>query len=623
MFASVHAVAGMPDWASKIIEETDLSQAPEDTEVWRLLDRTKITITQKGEFKVQRHIVQYAVREAGADEAGIFLIDGDEDAVDIVELNGWHRKKAGGIKSLSRKNVVTVGRSTARRLETGSTTIGYFGDTNQGSWVVFESEEIHRSMFSITYLSIADEVPIRRREISIRAEGDLQTFFIHRNLDHWKLDYQHDDHNLVVSNLPALENESFAPDFPNPYPMAVLGYKTESDKLQSWDSFAKWTHDMFARKSKAAATEQLLDNKEAVAGVVQAMRDGVSYRQRYLSYARGWEPASGEQVERRAYGDCKDMVSCFAYKAKSFQVLPALTSIGDGWKLDENLPVGPIFNHVIVALPLKSSLGFAAEVEVAGGRYLLVDPTDPYTPLGKLGSHYKDRKVLICRAEGAAWADIPETAVEAASIKVSLTGFMDDQFTYRGTVTIAETGDAYGFRTLSNEGNDRNLLRHFQQEFDVPAPVDFELKEKNIAEDGTVRMVFQVAWPSFMRRDLDGFRMPSGLVYSGMARMNRVGKERTFPIHLSGLSDREVSMVIRCKSPISAGSDQASWSNEYRGFEWSSSYENQILKINFKRSGKEGFFEGEAIQEGKTMWQEYRRAYLDFFTRGALFKPVG
>ena len=629
--ALVHGgfATGLPEWAQSIVLQTDMDQAPADAAIWELLDETAIEMRPDGRLAQTRRVVRCVLKSRGAARAGLFLVDGDAKASRIKKLRGWHRHPRGKTAKLDKSNVVTLSQASIERITSDTTTFAHFRDVTKGSVVVFESEEIHEAFFTVSLIPVLKTYPVRKRVIRLALGSGtqvgktvtLQPF----EFESWGLTPQLTLDSLTVENLPGIEDERYQPDYPDPYPWVLAGFgqTDKSGPLASWDNLARWYLGVFKTAFQGAEPGAGRAPARADLDALVAFMDGnISYRQEYLSYGRGWTPMAGVEVERLAYGDCKDMVACAANRAakKDMRIYPALANIGDGYRTNPDSPVAPAFNHLISAIHLPATMDLTSEVVVGDQRYLLWDPTSKYTPLGKLPAEYRERSVLICTPAGAAWAAVPEAALEKEEVRIELAGTLDANFTFRGSMQVSETGNAEGLRTLYKSGNQRDLLWAIRYIFDIPGATDLRFENIDLDADHRLDMILVVSWPAFLRRDAGGLRLPLAIAGTSAARLAKPGNERQSPIAFSARPKTVWNLAIQSEKPLRAGMGKAGWKGDYHAFSWEAQG-GQQLQVTFTTERQRGYFPKSALAEGLTYWKGYRQAFNSFWFDGTLFFP--
>ncbi len=614
----------LPGWAKTALEGVDLKAPPENTKVWRILDETQITMLKNGKLEQERRVLQYVVKEAGAEDGSFFFLDGDERGVKIKRLKGWNLRPSGKLSKLEKENIVALGSSDSERLTTDTVTIAALEGVTKGSIVAFETREIHETFFPVRSLQLNSSFPIKKRIFRLTSEKQEAQFkIIPINLDKWGIDYQKGSNILVINNIPGSEGEILQPNFWDPFPRVIVGFEIgDNDRLKTWDHLAKWYYDLFSNSSGVVQNVAMpLESKEDLVPLYTYFNDKISYRQRYLSSARGWTPASGTDVERRAYGDCKDMVACLAWRLNKQKatVYPVLANIGSGARTNEADPPAPVFNHLIAAILIKESLGFPAEVEAGGKLYLLFDPTAKYTRPGYLPGHYRDKNLMIATPEGARWIKAPDTGLEEEALEMQILGRLDKNYTLGGTITLTESGDASFFRSLAKSGNTRDLEWSFRRKFDLPGVVDLTLMgQPEIDDQQRLKLTYQIRWPSFLRRDAGGLRLPFSIVGYNKRRLVTAGKQRIQPIAISSQPKTTWILAISPSTSLWPGRDKLQWKDEYKSFSWEAEG-GKMLKITYTSEGKDALWAKSDISKGMTYWDTYRSKFNEFWLDGSIF----
>ena len=256
----------------------------------------------------------------------------------------------------------------------------------------------------------------------------------------------------MVPPLPKDEGLTPAPEdvLPNVFLRFADPAQTSLMGVDSWDAIARWEVARYLQSSpplRLPGTEPKPSLEE-----LQRLRSWIArqitYKMVYLTPDRGWVPEVAEEVFRKRYGDCKDMASLFIAASRSvgFEAFPVLARIFEG-RISVDDPVGPqAFNHVIAAVRLPNSLGLPAEVETPRGRFLLVDPTDAFTSLGRMAEAHRGRRVMLCLPEGAQWVVVPTSAIVAPGLTTRLEGRLEAGGRLKGHLTIQETGNSVGIR---------------------------------------------------------------------------------------------------------------------------------------------------------------------------------
>ncbi len=609
--------ADFPEWASQAVAQVDLGSAPKDTGYWTLLDQTQIAY-RSGKYHRTRRIVRVIMQQQDAEEASIYIVDGEEKNTRIESLKGWHRRADGSVEKLVKKNILTLGYADTRYMSREVKTYAYFNQANRGDVVAFESEENENNLFTSTTISLMASQPIALKIIDWSGDSGsakLQT----SNFEAWGLKAEQREGHLEIRNIPRLRDEWLAPDDMLFFPYVNLAFLSgDSDPCASWDSLARWYAKLFQEAAGSAGA--VTSDKAPLEKAATAMAKAMTYRQVYLEPGRGWKPLAGGEVERRAYGDCKDLSACMAFKLAKDGVaaLPALARIATQFQIDANQTASPyVFNHVIVAIPLAQSLGYAAEVEAGNRRFLLYDPTDRYTPLGQLRHSWKGRKLMICDADGAHWVSVPEAALNRAEIRFGLVGALDANNSFKGQWTVREQGDALGLLSSLNEGSERDMVNRLREELDLPGLVTLAAGKPQIDPGGVLSLTLEVAWPGFLQRDAGGLRLPSAIVGASRIALDRV-QDRQLPLWVEEQAPRAWHLEVQGMTGLAAMKDSWSWQDTHTEFSWKASLGESFVADYHHRRAAARYSLAE-LEAGLKAWEAYRHDYDKFLINATCF----
>ena len=222
-----------------------------------------------------------------------------------------------------------MGTASTRLLTRETLTLAHLERVGQGSVVVFHSVEEDTTFFPATVVPVAHLFPTRKQIVRVVGKGKVAP----QQFERWNLTARQTGEAWVIEDVPAFGSEYLEPDFPDPWPRIFISFENENSEqanlFKSWDHLARWYAGVY---QKAIHSEQKPPARDPSPSQLQELvttAQNITYRQRYLTPARGWVPARGAEVVRRAYGDCKDKVSFLGYRAlaQGVTVLPALASI--------------------------------------------------------------------------------------------------------------------------------------------------------------------------------------------------------------------------------------------------------------------------------------------------------
>jgi transglutaminase-like putative cysteine protease/tetratricopeptide (TPR) repeat protein len=215
----------------------------------------------------------------------------------------------------------------------------------------------------------------------------------------------------------------------------------------SWEQVGEW-YGGLAKPATAetpdirAKAEELTRGKNTDDEKLRAIYDFVSTRIRYIGVSLGlgrYAPHNAGDVLANRYGDCKDKHTLFAalLQAVNIPAYPAL--ISSQYRLDEQMPSGSSFDHVITAVPRAEGLIF-------------LDTTPELAPYGLLQPSLRDKQALV----------IPTGGATKSSAKLVLTPADPPFPTYerfRSDATLDKNGTLDGKFSLEERGDAEIALR--------------------------------------------------------------------------------------------------------------------------------------------------------------------
>jgi hypothetical protein len=230
-----------------------------------------------------------------------------------------------------------------------------------------------------------------------------------------------------------------------------------------------------------------------------------------LSRGGGYRPHAPGQVLARGYGDCKDKANLLRSLLAAVGRASYLVSLhaGDPEYVSREWPSPASFDHCILAIPLRASRGFPAEVRASRfGTLLIFDPTAPSTPLGSLpladqggwamlsaaGEHepfrlpvlapessWIERRVdLSLDADGGAAATLIERCAGDAAMRVRALLHGLNRLDYRTAIETVVHQAAPGSSVGRVWVRDDTLAGHFETEAEFQVPRYAQLMQSRL-----------------------------------------------------------------------------------------------------------------------------------------------
>lgn len=465
----------LPDWARQAVEASRKAPQPADAEAWVLLDRTEVAYTGDGEIREHHYRVVQILGERGVGEGAYKLTREGAEVAKVKKLKGWNLRPDGDLEKMDKDDAWSIAGLVDEDggFSKKTVTAGALPRVAKGSVVAFESLEVlHRPMGAITSRIAMEDIPVLRWEVAAaKKEGwfsnlkqvDLKLDL--SNFDLWKIPVEQGPGFVAASNLPrAPKAEPFMPDWFEVLPQVTCRFLDPAFKdapdWTSWDGLADFTSRTFATAGRTPVPGlNGADSEAKLRSLIDWMYRNLSYRAIYLSPNRGWIPEKAQETDRKRFGDCKDFAAFLlgGVQGLGFGGVPVLASI-QARRVEPSMTPDILFNHAIAAIRLEKSLGLPAEVETPAGRYLVVDPTDHYTPFGYLGVQHRGRWVMLCLPGKAVWVRIPDSAIAPPAVHLTLQGSCGADGVLNGTLRIEEGNNAWGLRQMAVEAAPKDLI---------------------------------------------------------------------------------------------------------------------------------------------------------------------
>jgi len=623
----------LPEWARPHAEAAAREQAPPGQDAWVLFERTEFGYRGGGEIRVRKFRLVWILTERGLDEGNFRLWGMGGDTSSIKEVKGWNLRRDGEVTRMDRSEVFTFSFNSSRAMSPDTYSFGTPGYVAKGSLVAFESQENFTGPLGpVAAQFVLEKHPVRTWELelvpslglfTLSQERDVRVQLECRRFSPWLPEPVPGATSIKLANLPALpRHEAGHPPAENLLPriyMRVLDPAVPNSlAVEDWNRFAARFVSRFPgpKAPFRPADLKTLQGPAALAAIHRWMQRELAYRQIYLTPARGYTPQAPEETLRERSGDCKDLANAFIAAAKEagYAAYPALTRIGEG-VVEAGAPVSPyVFNHAIAAVQLKAPQGLPAEVATPLGRFLLVDCTDRFTPLGRLDSAHRGGRVLICTPEGGVFAEIPDSALVRAKVRSSLEGSLDAQGQLKGALTLEETGNALGLRHNALYGGAKGLRETLARHLEFPPGTQWSLPAPQDPLDGTgayaVRILF--SRPGSLKRNGRERLLPRMGLPGVSAPIQRKGEPRRFPVAVRNSVDWEYDALIHAAMPLNPVASGATLETALRTATWSAETRDGDLHLHFAATGRDLVRPFSLREEGVRLQREDRKRFGTF-----------
>ena len=633
----------LPDWAALPAREAASEPAPLDEDAWILLDRTEIAYAGGGEIRQRRYRVIKVLGERGTGY-GTFTIHGlGGKASKVKKLKGWNLRLDGDLEKLDSDQVVTINDASNAEFSTDTLTGATLARVAKGSVVAFESHEVIQSPLGpVAAAWILESAPVRKWELDVAKAGG---WFTNLKSVEVKIDRRHFEgwigsvealgsHGIRVVNLAALpKHEDGHPHLFNVLPSVQVRFLDPDLPLArmwtSWDGVAKWTEGLYASATLPASLADLHGQKglDGVRAVWDWMGKTLAYKQVYMTPERGWVPEVVTETRRKLYGDCKDLSAFFLAEAKAlgFSAAPVLARIVNG-EIEPGLEPFPVFNHVISAIRLDGSAGYPGEIETPKGRYLLLDPTDPFTPFGLLSSAHRGRRVMICSPDGALWVDIPDRAIQKDRLDVTLTGELRGS-ELQAVLKLRESGGFWGLRGAAHRGGVKAVRESLMVRWlDLPPSAHIEVVRVGnpLDRDSAFDVEVKILHPDGFHRNGQEWSLVGWGIPFPPSLIQKLGSSRRYPVSASFAGELVYHATLTAPPGLVPVLPERTVENSFRAFVWKAEAKAEggmtRLELDLRHRNKPAHFGLDQRDQGLQAWKQDRSLVRSLREDGLAFK---
>jgi tetratricopeptide (TPR) repeat protein len=216
-------------------------------------------------------------------------------------------------------------------------------------------------------------------------------------------------YRYTASDLSRVNPEPYAPKLAEILPLVQVS------TFASWAEMEKWYNGLIKDVFKPtveteAVAEYLSSDTGGELDDLVAVYNFVSRRVRYVGLEfgiGGYKPHKPKEVLDTAYGDCKDQATLIDTIAKSmgYEAYPVLLRTRDLGKMDYELPMLGLFNHMISYVKLPDGSGF------------FLDPTAEYNAYDELPDSDQGVNVFVIDGAGGHFTRTPVNTSEENTVR--------------------------------------------------------------------------------------------------------------------------------------------------------------------------------------------------------------
>lgn len=491
---TVLASAAVPDWMREATSQT-LPSYPPDTDAIVLLDDSSITIQGPGEYIEHYRRVVKILRQEGNEYADLHVYLKRDEKVQL--LHGWSVDAAGHEYEVKDKDFAEMGSHPTYVLyEDDKFRHTHMPAAQPGTVIGFEYEVRRHEWLNQISWFIQEQAPVRQAVMTVQlpAGWEYKTSWAEYSPreparageNRWQ---------WILHDVPRLEDEPRMPSYRALSGRMFLTYFGPGQpNSNSWQAIGNWYRGLSEERRNLTPpiAERVHQLTGANAGLEAKVRALTTFMQDEIRYVAieigigGFQPHYAGDVFRSRYGDCKDKVTLLSTMLQEAGVRSQYFLITTYRGAVNPTTASPWFNHAIIAIELPAGeipASYEAVVTAKTGlRYLLFDPTDTYTPVGKLRGELQDSYGLLVTETGGELIHTP--LLRPASNLLSRQGHftIDADGTLSGELLEERTGDhAMIERLYMAHANDQERMQRLERRLNHSLK-GFSLRELQIQQ---------------------------------------------------------------------------------------------------------------------------------------------
>lgn len=490
VFTASPGIAGSeaPKWlqdAARTPTPSDVGRAP----AVELLRETSVEADAAGNITTLTRRALRILTSEGRDEA-IAAETYIAGSGDVRELSAWVLDPSGKCKIFGKKETLELAAADNDVYgETRVKAIHAGGDAVVGSVFGWESLTAEKAFCAQLRWAAQDRLPVVVARLTLTTPQGWSVRPAIFNHDRIDPRVEPPATTWTFQSLPYLEAEVASPPVSSLAPWIAVSVvppsgltKGSGSVFQDWNDVSHWIRELAAPQAKVSPALQAKaieltrtlagerDRIDAIARYVQAI-NYISI-QTGLGVGGGYRPHPAVDVFSKSYGDCKDKANLMHTMLGVIGVPSELVLIraDDRNFVREEWPSPFPFNHCIVAIAVSDTFHARSVIRpTASTRWLLFDPTDPFTVLGDLPSDEQGSLALVTadRTDGGGLFRVPSFAE-------------DEQTARRVEGTVGEDGSLKARLTVTASGQSAATLRSAMR---LSSPADYRKQmETSISE---------------------------------------------------------------------------------------------------------------------------------------------
>src|SRR4051812_10541914 len=446
--------AAIPDWVRQAATATLPVYEP-DTNAVVLLDEVNVRILSPAEYLEHYRRVIKILRPEGRDEADLAVyLQGKEK---LHSIHCWSFDRGGREFELKDKDFTERGAVGFELYNDVRMRTGTCPGADPGSVVAFEYEVQRHEWVNEFEWGFQESVPVHESRIvmSLPSAWEYKAQWANgvpsepsRTGDgSWE---------WTMRDLAPIKEEPMRPSIWALSLRLGLVYfppASNSSNAGSWDALGRWYTQLTSdRRTPSPELSQkaheLTAGKTDFDAKASALASFLQSDVRYVAIEigiGGYQPHPAADIFRARYGDCKDKATLLSTMLHEVGIQSEYVLISTHRGTVVPGLSSPHFNHAILAIKLPDDASLERYRSVVasktGKKYLIFDPTDPYTPMGDLRGDLQDTYALLMSDSGGELIHTP--LAQPSANELSRTGhfMLAADGTISGEIVESRSGD--------------------------------------------------------------------------------------------------------------------------------------------------------------------------------------
>ena len=467
--------ADVPDWL-KAQAAVQLPAYDEKTSAVVLYDERIVTVAPTGKIRLLYRRALRILRPDG-DSWGTVRVNFDNQTR-ITNLRAWSLPagdKPFLVKEKQALETSLYGVDNGELVSDMRTRVLIIPAATPGNTIGYEYEQEEYPYVLLTDWDFQESIPVRSAKYTLNLPAGWNfraTWLNHAAVE--PISSAPGQWQWSVDDLPAIRIERYMPPWTKIAGNLSLTLLKPSDadkKALSWADLGAWYTELIRDRQQATAAmrqkvAELSNGKTTTLDKMNALAGFVQTDIRYVAIELGiggLQPHPASDVFLHRYGDCKDKATLLATLLREIGVESYYVVINtERGAVNADTPANLGFNHVILAIALPDGVDDPSLLAVVRhptlGRLLFFDPTQSYTPLGRLDGSLQDNFGLLISKGSGELVAVPKLSSDSSYVRRTAQLKLNAQGDLSGDLQDIRVGDSatdarYGLRSATQESD--------------------------------------------------------------------------------------------------------------------------------------------------------------------------